>query len=146
MNQQKDLKAQENFEALSEEMREFISEALRTPDSQASLFRGVLAGDCPLCGSFSTLGGGDTPLGDDTVGICLDCCTITCLECGEIFARGQTHCSHWQICERCESHQDYGCAISIWECPRIGDWKRTREALNHRGAEAALPLKVDHVL
>jgi hypothetical protein len=144
MRQQISFKAQQNFEALSEEMREFISEALRSRDDREILFRGVVAGDCPICGSFNTLDGSDTPLGDNTVGICLDCCTMTCLECDAIFAKGQTQCLHRQICERCESHRENGCAISVWECPRIGDWKRTREAAKHYGAESALPMKVDY--
>lgn len=119
----------EAFEQLPRELKEFLDGAERDPVFMQELFLGVIAGDCPICGSFKTLDGGDTPLRDTTVGICLECYCMICLECGEILGRGQTQCDHRRICDQCHGPgSENGCHTPIWECQEIEEWKIKRKS------------------
>jgi hypothetical protein len=58
-----------------------------------------MMGDCPNCGSKHTRDGDDAGFpkekaGDITVGICLECGYVWCLECGDALASWP--CQHWQ--------------------------------------------------
>lgn len=120
--------AMEAFEKLPREMQEFLQQKGKDPYARQGLFLGVIAGDCPVCGSFNTLDGGDTPLSDSTIGICLDCYRLTCLECGYILEKGKTICEHWKICEQCRpSPRENVCKIQVWNCTIIEEWKRKRD-------------------
>jgi hypothetical protein len=115
---------------LPQDLKEFLIRAIAKGNPELDSFNGVVAGDCPVCGSFNTLEGADTPLCDPTVGICLDCCSINCLECGEIFEKGQTACHHWQVCEQCEISSEDGCGTAVWDCSKIEHWKKSRGKKN----------------
>ena len=68
---------------------------------------------------------------DTTVGICLECGYVWCLECFKPLKKWP--CPHWEICDACEwcpSEEELGkgesCPYAAWrdECPRIvGDTK-----------------------
>jgi len=89
----------------------------------------VMVAPCPNCGSTNTRDCANTAIGDQTVGICLDCGCIGCLICGAVFNDGETECPHWRICERCsEPKNERGyCATPLWECPTIKAWKANRQ-------------------
>jgi hypothetical protein len=113
----------DTFKALPQEMQEFLNNVSKNPPPGQEIFRGVVAGDCPVCGSFNTLDGGETPLEDPTLGICLDCCTIHCLDCGELLRGGQTACPHRKVCDECRAARGKACRIPVWNCSVIDDWK-----------------------
>jgi len=117
------------FESLPEEIQKFLKNALKDSKTEKEFINKVMVGDCPVCGSPNTRDCEGTPLDDPTVGICLDCYTIGCLECGEIFEKGQTICKHWKICDGCNfsiySSSD-SCGVQIDECSIIQDWKNSK--------------------
>jgi hypothetical protein len=55
----------------------------------------LMIGECPKCRSSSTVDGDAPPVNDITVGICLACGCHWCLECGNVFPKGETSCSCW---------------------------------------------------
>ncbi len=112
----------EAFEKLPKDLQEFLTEAFKQADTVKEFIRITMVGECPLCGSENTMDCDDTPLGDICVGICLDCFSLWCLECGEVFEEGQRHCSHWEICDSCDfgKHEE-NCGFSPSECPIIQD-------------------------
>lgn len=115
------------FESLPEETRENLLEIMRTSGSLEEAIRRIHVGDCPVCGSQNTRDCEDTPLNDSTVGICLDCHAMWCLECGMVFKEGQTKCEHWEICDKCHFPGEDGCGIPTLECSIIADWKRAQK-------------------
>jgi hypothetical protein len=116
----------ESLEALPETMQEFLLKTAERSSGDGDFYNGVVMGDCPVCGSFNTRDGSDTPLGDPTVGICLDCYTIACLECGNVFDKGQTVCEHRRICDGCGlAKEGDGCGVPTWECSFIQAWKES---------------------
>ena len=119
----------EKLRALPEEMQEFLLKAFGAINIKQFSFKGVVAGDCPVCGSFNTLQGSETPLGDSTIGICLDCLSMSCLECGDLFEKGQTRCRHWNVCDECKSNSEKDCTIPVWQCSIIAEWKKKLKGL-----------------
>ena len=124
----KDMEMQEAvmdiFESLPEDVQQDLLETMKTSDSAEEAIRRIMVGDCPVCGSKNTRDCSDTPLDSPTVGICLDCHAIGCVECGEIFGKGQTSCKHWEVCKDCKfPNGDGSCDVPIWDCSIITDWK-----------------------
>lgn len=64
--------------------------------AQEEFIRSVTVGNCPTCESTRTKDCDDSPLNDITIGLCLECFHMWCLECGEKFKLGQTVCTHWE--------------------------------------------------
>ena len=85
--------------------------------------REIYIGDCPVCESQKTSDCGELPIEDITVGVCLKCFTMWCVECGTIFKKGQTVCDHWVLCEACDLSTDMGCGLIADECEEILRWK-----------------------
>ncbi len=85
----------------------------------------IFIGDCPKCGSSNVHDCDDTPFGDITIGQCTDCGTLWCIECDTIFAKKQTVCGHWDICDACELCDDDGwCGTPFAECNKIKKWQK----------------------
>jgi hypothetical protein len=127
MNEKKHEFDTEALSSLPRELQEYLLRTSQEPESVLDFFNGVVAGDCPVCGGFNTRQGSDTPLDDPTVGICLDCFSMTCLDCGEVFENGQTVCEHLKVCDACKSGGKRECNIPVWDCPRIERWKTERK-------------------
>jgi len=95
-------------------------------DGKKEFINRVMVGDCPICGSKKTRDCEESPLNDSLVGLCEDCSSIWCLECGTVFEKGQKECKHWAVCENCKFLSSNGkCTgdISIRDCSIIQDWK-----------------------
>lgn len=115
----------EAFHALPDEVQSALQELFsQDNDDQDEFVRLAMVGNCPICGSSNTRDCDETPFGDITVAICLDCYKLWCLECGYLFQKGQTICDHWAICEECapkdvnyEDGED--CGVAADECPII---------------------------
>ena len=54
-------------------------------DGKKEFINRVMVGDCPICGSKKTRDCEESPLNDSLVGLCEDCSSIWCLECGTVF-------------------------------------------------------------
>ncbi|MDD3846083.1 MAG: hypothetical protein PHC90_06930 [Syntrophorhabdaceae bacterium] len=87
-------------------------------------FRGASVSRCPHCGDSNTMDCSTIDaIGDATVGLCLVCGYLWCLECDSSLITG-INCGHWQICSSCpEKKQSSGyCGTLPWECPHIREW------------------------
>lgn len=118
------------FEVLPKEVKNTLQELFKqAPDDPEEFQRLVMVGDCPFCGSSKTKDCDEAKLGDITVGICLDCCRMWCLDCGYLFPNGQTICDHWAICTDCgfSDEEGQGCEISPVECSIIKEKLGTSE-------------------
>ncbi len=109
---------------LPEEVQSDLMELVKQANDPEEVVRLALVGDCPFCGSTNTRDCEEAPLDDPTVGICLDCSNLWCLECGYLFPKGQTVCGHWAICDACEfSHVKWDegetCGTTADECSII---------------------------
>ena len=123
----KDERTVETLKALPLYIQEFLTQRPASIRSQDYLFAGVAVGECPVCGRFNTRQGNETPLRDSTLGICMNCYRITCMECGEILRKGQTVCDHWKVCRECNPDWIKSCNIPIWNCSIIEEWKSKRK-------------------
>ena len=113
---------------LEDSERELLESKLRECDTPEEFISGVMVGECPKCSSLTTKDCEDEPEVDDiTIGKCLMCGHLWCLECGEDFKEGQRRCEHWSVCLECEVNDEFGCGIPIWECSAIQKWREGRE-------------------
>ena len=117
----------EIFDSMPEQAQREFRDALGSSSTVEEFMRKVCVGNCPFCGSQETRDCSDTPLDDPTVGICLKCQVLWCLECDERFEEGQTVCGHWWICNECGFRDAEGfCETPAWECSIILDWKKKK--------------------
>lgn len=100
MGDKKDKDLQNIWKTLPDDVKEGLLEACKVADSPEDLYGMLMVGDCPVCGSDKTRDTNETPLDDPAVGICMDCHTMWCLDCGTVLESWP--CLHWQICETCE--------------------------------------------
>lgn len=131
--------AERFFQSLPPDIAEEIRAIARDSESEEDFCRQVFVGDCPVCGSANTSDCDDAPLEDSTIGRCLDCDTLWCLECSTLFTKGQTECPHWEICDSCElacdSEEDDDdeaewCGVLTWNCDKVMKWKQKQDIKN----------------
>jgi hypothetical protein len=62
-------------------------------------------------------------IADPTVGLCVTCGYLWCLECDTHLISTVT-CGHWKICANCvEGKDETGyCNNTPWDCPHIRSW------------------------
>lgn len=110
---------------------------LMSPETQRALRDGLenLTGDvshaesgstrrCPRCGGNDTADcQGIRDIADPTIGLCVTCGYLWCLECGTHLISTPT-CGHWRICASCDERKDEAgyCRTVPSECPRIKEW------------------------
>ena len=87
------------FAKLPIEAQETFSELCEGFDDPEEMVHSILIGSCPHCDSDETVDGMDAgfpdeEIGDPTVGICSDCGTCWCLDCGAVLDTWP--CSHWE--------------------------------------------------
>ena len=113
---------------LPENIRQSLFEIKANPDD-AAVVEQVMVPPCPNCGSLNTRNCENTAINESTVGLCLDCGCLGCIICGAVFNDGETSCPHWEICRNCPAPKNARgyCSIPLWECPRIQEWKASRQ-------------------
>lgn len=114
---------------LPADFRESLSETTEQSDEMMDATDQFMVAPCPNCGSTNTRDCGNAAIGDETIGLCLNCGCLGCLTCGAVFNDGETKCPHWAICENCpepKNDRDY-CATPLWECATIQEWKAKRQ-------------------
>ncbi len=80
--------------------------------------------ECPHCSSNNTIHCGQVKdLNDTTIGLCLACGYLWCLEC-DMALLTTVNCGHWQVCSACTEEKDRSgyCGIVSRECSYIMDW------------------------
>lgn len=118
--------SEELLVSLPKNLQEYVGRIRERVNSEEDYIKSIMAGYCPHCSSDRTIDGYKTPLNEITVAICLDCYTLWCLECGEIFDKGQTVCGHWDICDKCAAEANGGCEFPPFDCSVIKDWQSRR--------------------
>jgi len=114
------------WDLLPDEIQDALLLAVEKNRDALRNFRGASAHSCPHCGDSNTMDCSTIDsIGDATVGLCLVCGYLWCLECDASLITG-INCGHWQICTACpEKKQSSGyCGTVPWECPYIQDWLR----------------------
>jgi hypothetical protein len=125
--------SEEFLQSLPKNLQAYIFKVKQRIEAEEDYIKSVMAGYCPNCSSDRTIDGYKAPLNEITIGICLDCYTLWCLDCGEVFERGQIVCAHWSICDRCAAEADGGCEFPPFDCSLIQEWKDHREKVLQTG-------------
>jgi hypothetical protein len=84
----------------------------------------VLIRLCPRCGGADTTDCHEVAgIDDSTVGLCITCGYVWCLEC-ETHLISTAICGHWKICANCGERKDESgyCGTVPWECDHIKRW------------------------
>jgi len=118
----------EVWPSLSEETKDMLTEDLLDSEAESGkeYYRKRMIGDCPRCGSSKTRDCKDLPgIDDSTVGSCIDCGHLWCLECGLPLPQNNI-CEHWEVCDACDDCGEQECSILTWECEKIQKWLRER--------------------
>ena len=77
----------------------------------------VMTGHCPGCGTNQIKDCRKVEgIIDISVGLCMRCGYLWCLECGRALVGG-VHCDHWDICIKCHGLDD--CDIDLIECSKL---------------------------
>ena len=105
------------------EFRADIKGALKTAIEKSAGLNGeqflseVLTGKCPKCGSCRTKNGEDEDsIGDFSVGLCIACGLVWCLDCGKPLSKN-VRCNHWDICRKCDTAA--ACNLVLSECNKL---------------------------
>jgi len=83
-------------------------------------FLSELIGECPHCGSGQTKDCQHVEgIEDFTVGLCVKCGYLWCIECGKSLAKN-TNCTHWEICRKCDAAGMSGlCGSDPMRCAKL---------------------------
>lgn len=88
--------------------------------------RQTLIRQCPHCGSKHTIDCGQVKdLNDTTIGLCLTCGYLWCIECDTTLLT-TVNCGHWQVCSACTEEKGLSgyCGITPRECLHVMNWLR----------------------
>jgi hypothetical protein len=83
-------------------------------------FLSELVGGCPRCGSVHTKDCEHVEgIEDFTVGLCLKCGYLWCIECGKPLVKN-ANCNHWEICRKCNTVEVSGfCSTDLVDCAKL---------------------------
>lgn len=112
-------RTKEHFATIMEEAREEAKE----------FYRAEMIGNCPRCGSEKIKDCEEViDIKDNTVGFCLDCGFLWCLECE--YELADNICSHRTVCDDCEKVDEdgMGCPYEedLSECPSVKEFMERR--------------------
>lgn len=118
----------ENFDMLWEllppEIQDALRKAVEEKKERPKAGRGGVIRSCPRCGGKDTTDC-DRVLGieDSTIGLCIGCGYLWCLECDAALLT-DILCGHWQICTYCGEKKDASgyCNTVAWECRHVKAW------------------------
>jgi len=111
------------WELLPGEIQQALRKAVAEKKETTRPVRGVIR-LCPRCGERDTTDC-DRVMGieDVTIGLCLRCGYLWCLEC-ETALLTSVLCGHWQVCAHCRERKDpSGCCSTVaWKCKHVRTW------------------------
>ena len=111
----------DNISALRADIKKAITRAMeQTPAKNEEQFLAeVMAQNCPRCNRNQIKDCRKVEgINDITVGLCMQCGHLWCLECGGALL-GDSTCGHWRICLQCDIV--YECNIDMQECNKLKD-------------------------
>jgi len=112
------------WELLPPEIGKALGDEVDRLTDEAAWVEGSVARRCPRCGgSFTTDCNEITAIADPSVGLCVACGYLWCLECDTHLIATVT-CGHWKICANCGERKDESgfCHTLVWECRHIKKW------------------------
>ncbi len=127
------------LEGLPQDVIEYVRMVAEKSQSKEDFLRMIFVGDCPKCNSRNSVQC-DEVIGIDnpTLGLCVDCGFVWCLECGaqldpDHWPEKEIRCGHWEICDACEWIQPHlgTCQIPPWECGKILKWLNENNLLSY---------------
>ena len=107
------------FAALRGDIRRMIEKAIEqtSPINEEQFLAQVMTGNCPRCDSNQIKDCRKVEsINDITVGLCMQCGFIWCLDCGKPLTK-DIHCDHWDVCLQCDRLND--CDIDLKECEKL---------------------------
>ena len=105
--------------ALRADIRRMIEKSIEraSPINAEQFLAQVMTGRCPRCASNQIKDCRKVEgINDITVGLCMQCGFIWCLECGRSLI-GDVHCDHWDVCMKCDKLET--CDIDLRECEQL---------------------------
>ncbi|MFW5923282.1 MAG: zinc-ribbon domain-containing protein [Planctomycetota bacterium] len=120
--------AQQVFDSLSEEDQDMLTDVFSQFDTAEEAARSIMVGDCPACLSSNTNDCENDPdIQDISVGQCLDCGYIWCLECGQELSCEDPVCGHWDLCAECPDNEEFGCGQFPGDCEKVLAWREQQD-------------------
>jgi len=108
----------ELFGSLDPEMQAEIIAAAESSETAEELINQIMIGACPACDSVNVGDCENDPEIDNIcTARCFDCGQHWCSDCGEVFEKGQTVCSHDAVCKACEQSEE--CTLFAADCPKV---------------------------
>ncbi|MBA4390387.1 MAG: hypothetical protein C0399_05565 [Syntrophus sp. (in: bacteria)] len=120
----KDAAAFKMWEFLPDNIQDSLKIAFVIYQQRERQERQAIIRRCPRCSSKNTIDCGQVKdLNDTTIGLCLTCGYLWCLECDTVLLT-TVNCGHWQVCSACVEEKDLSgyCGIFPWECIHIINW------------------------
>ena len=134
------LEKMEIWNKLSHRTKEHFATIMEEATEEAKEFyHAEIIGNCPRCGSEKVRDCEEViDMEDNTVGFCLDCGFLWCLECE--YELTDNICSHWTVCDDCEKVDEDGmwCPYEedLSECPSVKNFmERGSESFDLKGGE-----------
>lgn len=112
------------WELLPPEIQETLKETIDEFRTASAEEKSRSAGTCPRCGGKTTTDCQNVDrIRDATVGLCIHCGYLWCIECASALMTS-VRCGHWNVCIHCGQPKDaYGyCTTEPAACPFIQDW------------------------
>ncbi len=101
-----------------------LRDAVKADQTKAGFIRYTSTRLCPHCGKRNTTDCQKiTGIKDGSIGLCLSCGYIWCLECDAQLV-ANIRCGHWEVCAYCnEKTKSFGdCSAATWECKHVKLW------------------------
>jgi long-subunit acyl-CoA synthetase (AMP-forming) len=112
------------WELLPEHIQESLRTAVETNRDLSRRGGNTSIRDCPRCGDGNTIDCREVAdIADATVGLCLSCGYLWCLECDAVLLTS-VNCGHWAICAHCVEQKGASgeCTKVAWKCEHIRQW------------------------
>ncbi len=113
------------WELMPPDVQEALKQAIDILVAKPAHEREGISRSCPRCGTRNTTDcHAIEGIADPTIGLCIMCGYVWCLECDAHLIATVT-CGHWKICASCAERKDESgyCGKIPWECRHIKTWK-----------------------
>ncbi|MBA4418007.1 MAG: hypothetical protein C0392_08875 [Syntrophus sp. (in: bacteria)] len=112
------------WELMPTEVQEALKKAIEIVTAKTKHEKSSIIRRCPRCGARNTTDcRGVEGIADSTIGLCITCGYLWCLEC-DVHLIASIVCGHWKICAGCGERKDElgYCGKVPWECRHIKLW------------------------
>ena len=105
--------------ALRADIRRMIEKSIEraSPINEEQFLAQLMTENCPRCGGNQIKDCRKVEgINDITLGLCMGCGHLWCLECGRSLV-ANVHCNHWCICLLCDRLDT--CDVDLRECSKL---------------------------